>query len=86
MEDKATASSWRIRASEGRTWHGSRGWPARGPRLTGGGDACVRRRTEQGGGREGEADGRVRRGKKFISFFSLGCDSSECWSKLESDA
>jgi len=71
MEDKAAVSSWRIRASGGRTWHGSRGWPARGPGLTGGGDACVRRRTEQGGGREGETDRWARRGI-FYFFFFLG--------------
>ena len=48
VEDKAAASSWRIRASGGRARHGSRGWPARG-------DACVPRRgrTERREGRGG---------------------------------
>jgi len=42
------------RRAKGR--HGTRGWPARGTRFAGGGDACVRRaasRTERG---EGEPD------------------------------
>ena len=41
------------------------------------GDACGAE-TEQGGGREGEADGQARRGKILFLFFFLGCDSWAC--------
>ena len=67
-------------------WKLGMGWLARGPGLTGGGDACVRRRTEQGGGREGEADRRARRGKNlFLSFFSWAVteDSKKATDKNE---
>ena len=70
VEDKTASSSWRIRASGGRARHDSRGWPACVPGLAGGGTTrAVRRRTEQGGGREGEADRRARRGKNLFLFF-----------------
>ena len=53
MEDKAATSSWKIRASGGRAWHGSRGWPARVPGLAGGvATRACRGEAEQRGGEE----------------------------------
>ena len=61
VEDKAAASSWRIRASGGRARHGSRGWSVHVPWLAGG-VATRARRTEQRG--EEEADGWARARKR----------------------
>ena len=63
VEDKAAASSWRIRASGGvKRWHGSRGWPARG--SAGRRRRRVRRaasETERGEGRGADRWARKRR-------------------------
>ena len=76
MEDKAATSSWRIRASGGRTRHGCRGWLARVPRMADGGGACGAAPSKTEEERE-RLTGGARRGIFiFFFFFFLGCDNS----------
>ena len=63
MEDKAAASSWRIRASGGRVRHDSRGWPAHVPGLAGGVAARACRDEAEQRGEEGRLTGGLVRGK-----------------------